>query len=403
MPSFHFEQQELFNLLKQCGAERLPSGTGHNKYRLPNGKLFVYSKTPSAPSFYVNALATIRRELRSTHPDLARTWGRNDLPKNKRTTNNTLGDLVALKGLSLVPIDPASAIPGAQVKDEFEIIDAPPPVVVAKPAQPEPVETLVYHPDLRVRCDPPPRPSAPKTLSSDQLKEANRLLHEQGQAAMDKYLGQCREGLVQVTSTILAERAIEPPTPHHTFNEEDEMSIILERARQELSATTDRIATYGLEIAKLKELQDADVIKQAQLEQYIAKHVALASEAAELLTILPPPPSPPPVQAIRPSAVSKAIRHKTPRSTSFGIQEVRERVFPALRRDGKTSFDNADVARYCESVGLGTIGLDAVNRWLLAAARGRQATFHPTGKGQYQFNDVRPVDTAEHDKAVAFG
>lgn len=317
--------RDVIQMLDDSGSQKLYASNGHVKYRLPNGNLFVTAGTPSDHRSFSNAMARLRRELKVTHPEIADRHRTSTLPKNKRYATNTLGDFIKQ------PISGFSAIPGATpVEAEFQIIER------EKPPEENPPIRQHHYPIRKHRRELSPPPSPPKTLSPEQLIEANRILHSKGNAAMNCYINQCRSGLVSVTRQLLAERSPEPivapqnrvlPKSHHT--EEDEMSNVLERARAELQSTNSRIETYEAQLADINAKKDSDGLRKMQLEEYITKHEALVNEATALLTEILPPEPPPPVLASPAKKVSP--RGKYGPRLDFGMREIEKHIFPALR------------------------------------------------------------------------
>ena len=60
------DKRDVIKALRAVGAESLGMNSrGHHKYRLPDGSLFSISNTPSCAHAYNNALAELRRKLRT--------------------------------------------------------------------------------------------------------------------------------------------------------------------------------------------------------------------------------------------------------------------------------------------------------------------------------------------------
>jgi hypothetical protein len=324
--------RDIQAMLKDSGS-RMISQKGHYKFELPNGKLFVFPKTPSDYRGVRNCLSALRRELRLTHPAIA-DRGRNTTRK-KLLLSSTIGDLLKAKEQN---ISPQAAIPGSQPvpekEIEYTIVDMP-EEMKAEPQQ----ETVVHQIPRKPRSEEKPKPASYRTLNREQIAEANRILHEDGTAAMDAYIRQC-----QTEEHFVASRKFNAPVSAevHTTSEEDFMTQLLERARLELDATNTRLADYENQFAILKTKQDQDVIKQTQLEQFIAKHESLAAEAAELLPLLP----------VLPAAAPEKISRRAPNRgglCGYGITVLRERVFPRL--SGK-DFNAEDVLRMAQELPL---------------------------------------------------
>lgn len=339
--------REIISMCEDAGAQRLSHGGGHIKYRLPNKKLFITGSTPSAPSSYDNAMATLRRELKDTNPELINRGRSFTLPKNKRTPKFTLGDAINLQ--LVPPLDASIAIPGSSPvpleQASFQIVEAEIEVVEAP--------TSIFHKVPRATHEPPPPPGKVRTLSKFQLEEANRILGRQGQAAMDSYLNQCRTDLVDCTKQTMLDRLqevhISPANRvpiHHIFSEEEEMSSLLERARLELEATEVRIKSAIEMLAVLKQQLEADEFKKLQLEGYIVQHETLANEATKLLEILPKEVTlAPPVTrgSYKPRQPVKEKPFGRTSELPFGMAEVRKYAFPIIREWKLTEFGAQEV------------------------------------------------------------
>lgn len=381
--------RDVVAMLEDSGSTKLYASNGHIKYRLPNGNTFVTSGTPGDQRSYTNALSQLRRQLRVTHPEIADRH--RSLPKNKRHTSNTLGELMTLKGIANIiqPISGFSAVPGSQPTEaDFQIIQ---PEISQPEPEPEPLRRHSF-PTTRKRHDPPPPPSKPKTLSTQQLNEANIILRSQGESAMNCYINQCRNGLVDVSRELLAERSPEPiiapqnrvPEVRHT--EEDEMSNVLERARTELQTTNSRLESYTAQMNELKAKQEDDVLRQTQLEEYIAKHEALVSEATKLLTeILPPEPVTPPPPA--PQKKSYRPRSQELPALAFGMRDIETRVFPVLRERGVEEFDMVLLMSAIADAKFGgpTPKRSQIQSWLYSYLNKKECVLAKGGPGKFTF------------------
>jgi hypothetical protein len=316
--------RDIVSLLEAAGSVKLKSGAGHIRYRLPNGNNFTTGSTPTRPSSFANAMSVVRRELRTTHPELAETRRSFTLPKNKRHTSNTIGEIINAK------VSPFAAIPGSE----------PVPLPEAEFALevPEP-EVHVYQPSRKVAKDPPPKPGMCRTLPQEQLDKANFILRVEGAKAMNDFLNGHRNELVMATPALIEQRFAEPVrVPARPHQEENEMTTILERARRELESTTARIKAHEAAIATAQAMLDADVLKQTSLEEYVKEHETLASKAVTILELLPPeekvaPPAPVPAPAKSESAYYK-LKHLRefvlPKLTgSFSVEQYRAAVHEA--------------------------------------------------------------------------
>jgi len=391
------DRRALISMLEDSGSIRLHDPKGHIRYKLPNGIMFYCSGTPSDCRSYANGMAALRRQLKHTHPEIA-TRGRN-LPKNKRHTSNTIGDMAALKGITLLsPVSASSAIPGSQpIEAEFELL-AP---------EPEPIEAPIpIHRAPRMKHEPPPPPSKPKTLTSTQLEEANHILHVDGNAAMNAYLSQCRTGMVEVTAAVVAERfqesiiAPENRVPENNqYSEDKEMASVLERTRQELQLTTERLSGYESQIAEIKAKQETDLIRQIQLTEYVTKHEALANEAAAILSILPPAPQP--VEMPKPQAVEKKRDNGKGKfnKLAYGMAEFRQKVYPILQRLDVKVFDMDDVMKAIEEANFpGPSAMRAqILTWFHNELRKPGCIVKKVGVGRFAF-----IET-QSKKKLAFG
>lgn len=304
------DQRDLIALLEDVGATCIAK-TPHLKYRLPNGELFVTGSTPSYQRPYTKAVSDIRRLLRDTHPHLAEKTRKTHLPKHKRF------------GASIAEIVSSKAPPAPEA--EYQIL----------PAEPEAEPETLIHKAPRKMTEHKPPPSICRTLSPEQLKEANKLLITEGPTAMTAFINNCREQMVPATKDVIEVRYAEPvlvPPTHHT-DEDEEMSHMLERARKELEASAIRLKEYEETLVKTKALQEAETAKHLQLEEYIQEHEILASKAAMLMGLLPPQEAPKPLQM---PTHNKPVRAGNGRRSiaPYGIREVRELVFPILRAKG---------------------------------------------------------------------
>lgn len=329
-------------------------------------------------------MAILRRELKLTHPEIAERH--RALPKNKRFAHHTMGDALALKGFDLNPQPIGlAAIPGAElIEADFELVE-PPPVV-------EP-EIRKYKPDLKTRRDPAPPPGKPKTLTPDQLKEANRILAEKGQAAMDNYISGVRDAMCDVCKELKHQRFPEPTSPQnrvpeiHIFSEEDEMSSVLERARQELEATHRRIAKSEETIINTQIALDADIAKRTSLESYVQEHEALANRAATLIADILPPVTVAPVAASKP--LRNHVQAKAPKYVplNYGMKMIEERVYPILKEKGLKEFGMDDVLDAIKLTGLQLPLRGQIQSWFHSNSRQAGTRLIKGGTGKFAFKE----------------
>lgn len=387
-------RKEIISMLEDAECKKLHDPNGHLRYRMPNGKVFYAASTPSDSRSYANALAFVRRELRVTHPDISNR-GRN-LPKNKRTTSNTIADITALKGIIVVqplkPLTAAIAIPGAiPVEASFQLLDNE---IEHRRETPEP-EILIHRPP-RMRKEPKPKSGPTRHLSPEQLAEANRILVTQGDDAMNAYLKHCSLEIIAVlpkpipvpTTNLVVMRETVERAP--SINRKDkQMTSVLDRARAELTATTERIATYTVQLSEIREKQDADVLKQTQLEQYIGKHEALELEAASLLSeVLPPIQK---VKALKAPPAVKTTRSynrvTNGRKYSYGIVEIAAKIYPILRAKGLKTFSSLDVRMGLEEANfpqpLAKRG--EISGWLNSSCSNRKSEIELASGGMFRF------------------
>lgn len=375
--------RDVISMLEDSGAQKLYASNGHIKYKLPNGRLFISAGTPSDVRSYKNAIAFLRRELKLTHPEIAQRH--KALPKNKRFGHHTMGDALALKGFDLNPQPIGlAAIPGAElIEADFELVE-PPPVV-------EP-EIRKYKPNLKARRDPAPPPGKPKTLTPDQLKEANRILVEKGQAAMDNYISGVRDAMCDVCKELKQQRFPEPISPqnrvpaNHIFSEEDEMSSVLERARQELESTYSRIRQSEETILNTQISLDADIAKRTSLESYIEEHEALANRAATLIADILPP-------VVAPIAAPQPIRNHTPapkqtrNHLDYGMAMIEKRVYPILKERGFQEFDMGDVLDAIKLANLQPPTRVQIQNWFFANLKHKKTMLVKGGPGKFAFKE----------------
>jgi hypothetical protein len=223
--------KEILSMLKDAGAVELPHGGGHLKFRLPNGRMFSTAKSPSDTRGVMNDLATLRRELRQTHPE------------------------IAMRGRSLS-------------KEKMATYAM---AVVNKPGD-APVPLTTYASLL------PPRTPFQAHVSEvgswpiggNELFQASSLAPIPGRVDF-----------------------FDPKTfPPPIRIEDSEMSSMLDRARKALDETKQRLASFNEQIVHLKIEQDRDIEKQLKLEEFINRQEAVAREATELLDfgVIPPEP-----------------------------------------------------------------------------------------------------------------
>lgn len=284
-------QVELIQtMLKDCGAIQLINpNNAHPKFKLPSGDLFVMAATPSDHRSMQNALSELRRKLRPTHPEISG-YGRNT-PKSKvlpisepsPRTIHTRSRVVPFHSQPLQKLQPALSAP------------LPSPGFRPSPTQrieePE-YETLVYHP-RQVHKKYVNQNGMAKTLTNEQLAEANRRLHLFGQAGMDAYLNECRNCMMP------ASLVIRDNSPQPICTEDEFMNDVLAGVRAELRATTARIETFDERKAALdrefserkKALsleKDTDQSKAVQLQAFVDEHEAFLARQQAVLKMLSP-------------------------------------------------------------------------------------------------------------------
>jgi hypothetical protein len=349
--------RDILAMLKDSGSRKITE-RNHYKYELPNGNIFVCPKTPSDYRGVRNCLNALRKELRETHPAIA---DRGRTIRKKAVLNTTIGDL--LKAKEGGKVSPFSAIPGSEPvpekEMEFEITNKPVEVVAEAP------EPILHEIPRKPRAEPNPKPSSYRSLTSEQMEEANRILHSEGDAAMNVYINQCRT----------EERPVERKR-HIKVEKADPMTELMERARLELDRVGKRIAGYDLQIADLKAQQENDVLKQAQIEQYIARHEALAKEAAELIEMLPEPAAP-----------TKGKVRRGPRDPNkakgYGVREIRATVFPLL---GPEEFNSRHIVSLAKEAGLPEphYAPSQINWMLIMEAKREGSLIENLGEGNFR-------------------
>ncbi len=377
--------RELISMLEDSGAKKLHHSQNHVHYKLPNGNRFVTSSTPGDQRSYKNAISTLRRELRKTHPEIAER-GRS-LPKIKRF-GVTLGEMVAIKGIGSIPI--ASALPGC------EIVSPPEVEYEVLPPELEPVlESLEVPIPRKPRSDAHPSAGKALTLTAEQLQTANSILHKDGDAAMNAFISECRSSLVPASKTYPQGQKISPDSTRNssTYDEDQEMANILERARAELIATTTRITNYEIQLTTIASNRDTDILRQAELETYITKHEALANDAATLIAnILPPvvverkPKSLP--ETVHTKENPKKKRSKNPRM-AFTMDDIRKKTFPIIRSKKMAEFTMDNIMEAIEESNFkGPKPTRAhMQTWIAADISLPTSLLERCGKGLYRFKD----------------
>jgi len=377
--------RDVLAMLKDSGSTLL-SNKNHFKYQLPNGRIFTCAKTPSDYRGVKNCIARLRKELRPTHPAIA-DRGRNTRKRSILTT--TLGDLAAFKGLQRNGdgISPFSAVPGSEpspvAEVEFEVVEATLEVEVS-------LAKSEVHRSPRKPREEKPKPTSYRKLTPEQMEEANRILHGEGDAAMNTYISACK------TEEHPVERKRFTPLPQTAPSTEDDfMSDLLQRAHQELEATSQRIANYESQIMAIKTQQESDILRQAQLEQYIGKHEALAKEAAELLQVLPPKPI-----EVAPRKAAGGGKKRGPNSTreptvacGFGLAELRKYIFPELHGRNFNSQMVIDMARE-KGLPAPYPSLARMGSWLFSCAnrvKNPEVERAPNGNGYFRLKEEMPL------------
>lgn len=348
---------DVRQLLKDSGSI-LISSNSHLKFKLPNGRLFVIPKTGSDYRGCNNALAILRKELRVTHPNLAsRGWS---LPKYKRPgyANTIAEQLIKISPQLQTGISPEMAVPGmthaapAPVPElEVEVLDDTPVAALSPEETPEPVYHHVPRPQRKYPSLPP---SKPRTLTSDQLARANEILRTNGEAAMNKFLNDTREGMIPAESAPSPEPIKSEPEPKKetapikaAVAPTGSIEEILNRAKAELQAVTTRLSGYTAQMQALREAEETDLLKQVQLEQYIQRCDALFNETITLMVEALPPvtkeeaPKEKAKEVRTKAASKKKIDRKAP--WVAGYADLQAQVFPVLRGRKKKSFTTLDV------------------------------------------------------------
>jgi hypothetical protein len=348
----------IIDMLEEVGAQKLPSRHNHLKYRLPSGKIFITSSTPSRPTAFDNALADLRRELRKTHPEVA-DRGRHSVLRN-RLEINTIGAHIAAKE----EIDPITAVGGSLPQAEFSLTDNDPEeaedvaVVASKP--------LFERPKPKVN-------GIAMSYSPEVIAEAGRIEIARGRDAMNRYL--------ESQTKVPAVRTAPTPSPEII---ESQMGSVIGRARATLAQVEIRLAGYAERIAAIEDLkrqQEADEMKKIQLEEYIQEHERLAASAASLLEILPPPP--PPVHA----PVHKRIRRKVT-GVHFSMAEMVKAVRPILENRGLAGmFTPGDVlkALTVTDLPLPHPNQYQIGDWLYQVMRDGDGLLEKAGRGYYRY------------------
>lgn len=336
-------RQEVMQLLDRCGAKFL--GPNHHrqlKYRLPNRRVLTLASSPSDHRSWDNCLADVRRELRDTHPALSKERSGYTPPKSKlRHGGTSIGALLTDKH---VAIEQFNQVPAA----EFTLESDPEDTYSASDMM------IPEHKSPRIKKDPPPAPSLVRTLSPQQLDRANEILRAEGDKAMNKYICECRAGMILSTPEVRKDRIpasvpeaapVVPPTtaiPTVVKGEDDMITEMVERAEKELNARQSRIMenrsliemTQRTIIQVAAEQIESDELAVMTLSDFINDHRKLHAGVSDVLQILPaiqpvPGPSPTPTTA-------EARKENNQGKKLVRIDQVVKVVLPALSDSEKT-------------------------------------------------------------------
>lgn len=383
------EKRDIIELLDKVGAVKLFTRNQHLKYRLPNGHLFIGPSTPSDRWSWDNSMAQLRRALRETNPQEIQ---RPNLPKNKRFANHTIGSALRQKDSDVLKdFGLETALPLMDCLPQLKTFEV-------TPTEYQPPAIALYHAPRKPRELKPPPPPV-RTLSPEQLTEANRILHLEGQAAMDRFIANCHDSLIPTSGTLLAERIPTPIAPSDNTMEDIMDSNLINRVNAELVAVNIRLAGYTERKAELEKLiaqEERDVMLQTRLEEFIKKQEAVAAEAVSLLQDVLPPPPPAPVLAVRPATTRNGTtRQKANRGVDFGIVEIREKVFPVLRKRQLVKFGRDEVMPIMEQVGLsGAKWGFTVGNWLTSYCKKHDSQITQVAPGTFAFKGYEKSNAA---------
>jgi hypothetical protein len=225
-----YDRRELLDALHEVGARELGvNGSGHCKYILPDGLPFSFSSTPSDLYSYKNAIKELVRRCESQYPHLRKRYVERHGAKHislMRSSRN-IGSLIDKKDQERLH----SIAPG-YVKPEDRTI----PIHTIQPSQYVEPELLRHRTPRKERTHSDPA-SPVKTLTQEQLAEANRVLNVSGKAAMDEYINRCHDSLVEATPEIIATRIAPLPTTQTAGIMDNQIEDLINRSRMELEAT----------------------------------------------------------------------------------------------------------------------------------------------------------------------
>jgi hypothetical protein len=307
-------RQDVMQLLDRCDAQFL--GASHRqqpRYRLPNRKILTIVTSPHDHRSWNNCLSDIRRELRDTHPELARERPGHTPPKGHRRGGSSMSEQLSAKSIDTHQFD----------------VTQPAEFVIEDDDNPNMDLTRPEHKSPRLKKERPPAPSLVRTLSCEQLKIANDLLHSEGQAAMDGFIRECRIGLIDLTPQIQKDRAVVPAPqvvhPQPTMKGEDDMMTeMVERSQTELDCRNKRVEANKELIRTTQSEIDSDELAILTLSEFITAHERLAIVGNDVLQVLP---------TIQVVAVTVPPLVKAPTQQGkrlVRIDEVVVRVLPAL-------------------------------------------------------------------------
>lgn len=324
--------RQILEMLRDSGAVELPHGGGHHRFRLPNGHNFFTAKTPSDTRGVKNDLAILRRELRSTHPEIAMR-GRS-LSKEKMATYAMA--VVNKPGDKPIPLESPTYAEITGTTKRY-------------------MATMVPIADFF-----PPLPASPIQAL------------ERG----------------DITELAMFPNA---PIPTHFIPiriEDKEMLSLLSRAHLALGEVKTRLASYNEQICYLKIQQDADIEKQLKLEEYINRQEAIAREAAELVDfgVIPPEPVAQPV-------VEESKEKRKP-GTRMPVGLVYNTIFPAFRSHfNGNGFSASELQSELETYGYGHFDRKTVANWLGNDVRRPETVLTRVDKGRYGFKKEETHET----------
>lgn len=316
---------EMMTVLDRCEAQFIRQRNGHLIYQLPNGKQITFASTPSDHRSYNNAISMVLRELRTTHPHLAmdRPGRSGTLPKHKRGA--TLGELLEAKKSNLPTV-------AGEVECVIEQLD---PINIPDPSP--------YHPARNPRKEQAPRASTARTLSPEQLAKANDIMHASGQAAMNRYLEECRNNLVPISKELQQEkdRQYRQAHPDDYFNFQQGVAMLtdmMEMAKAELAATQRRIEENRTKLTALQHEIEVDESKLIKLDDGLKMFEKFSNEAAEILPLISTQKPPKKSEPVLISSKKKGPNTGRKMADRVKTSEIDSIILPALAAAG--NFDN---------------------------------------------------------------